>query len=160
MAARARSKSNTPKKRRRRVASRPTTAKRGDLPPLRLSPDEMAQRRAAEAQRQGWSRELDRLQIAADRGWPSKPARAAVPKPPPPKAAGKRRGPKRIYDYEAIRRVAEELPRPHDKHKYQFFNKVRDKCETKRIKAPDDDRSMRRIVGDLHVSPSEARRAD
>jgi hypothetical protein len=55
MAARAKRKSSTPKKRGCRAASRPsTTVKRGDLPPLRLdlSPQELAELRKEEAELQ------------------------------------------------------------------------------------------------------------
>jgi hypothetical protein len=160
MAAKAKRKSSTPAKRKRGTAVEPPTSIRrgepgplaeGYLPSLRLSADEMAERRKREAELQQWRRLID----DANRGvWSVKKKTR-----PPPKVAGKRRGAERTYPYEAIRRVAEELPRPLDKHRSWFFERVRNTCKAQGIKpVPANDRTMGRIIGDLYdPQPSEVR---
>jgi hypothetical protein len=73
--------------------------------------------------------------------------------------SGRRAGPgtERTYDHEAIRAVAKEvLKRGRDAKKAWFFEKVRDACRGK-MKAPENDTTMNRLVGDLWGSGAPSR---
>jgi hypothetical protein len=73
--------------------------------------------------------------------------------------SGRRAGPgtERTYDHEAIRAVAKEvLKRGRDAKKAWFFEKVRNACRGK-MKAPENDTTMNRLVGDLWDSGAPSR---
>jgi hypothetical protein len=113
MAAKAKRKSTTSARRKRRAAAEPlTSVKRGEpskeLPLLRLSADEVAEWRKQEAELQQARpkslqearRELDRALRERD-GWP--------PSSPPKKRRGKAPGRPRDYDHEAVRGFGRDL---------------------------------------------------
>jgi hypothetical protein len=79
MATKASRKSTTSKKRKRRIASQPSTAvKRGELPPLRLTPEQMEALRNREAELQAGRRLLDRAMAAQI--WGPHPAKSKIAK--------------------------------------------------------------------------------
>jgi hypothetical protein len=112
-----------------------------ELPPL--TPEQLREQQDSRKARKAIDRYIAIRDNQIPPPWQSQPAARSKSKAGP--------GAERQYEHGRIRAVAKEVRKTGtDEHRSWFYDRVRETCRVRHIKAPKNNRTMGRIIGDLY----------